>query len=261
MRAKRAPRRLASGSLPDEVAWKLAPIYTGGMRTAPLACALLTLAVALDPGCTCSDVAPASPSSQPPVASFTDDFNRAELGPDWRPTDDAHAWRLDNGELVVRLAYNHPLWLARAIPRDATVEFDCWSNDDAGDLKVEVWGDGKSFSTDKIGAYTSTAYNFIFGGWHNQLSTLARMHEHGEDRLTRHDVKVEKGRHYHWRIRRKGGHIEWTITDATNGATIGSEPFFKLDDPEPLDGAGHAFFSFNDWEAELHFDNLKIVSP
>ena len=110
--------------------------------------------------------------------------------------------------------------------------------------------DGRSYSTDKIGAYTSTAYNFIFGGWHNQLSTLARMHEHGEDRQTRNDIKVNPGQRYHWTITRKAGHIEWRID---------GKPFFTLDDPSPLEGPGHSYFSFNDWEAELHFDNLQIT--
>lgn len=241
------------------IAMRRATIYTHRMRSAPVACALLAAAFAVAPGCTCSDAAAPSGSVAPPLtAPFSDDFNRVALGPDWKPTDDT-AYRIEGGELIVKQAYNHPMWLTRAIPRDALVEFDCWSNDDAGDLKVEVWGDGKSFATDRVGAYTSTAYNFIFGGWHNQLATLARMHEHGEDRLTRADVKVVKGKRYHWAIRRKGGHIEWTITDAASGTPVGSAPFFTLDDAQPLEGPGHAFFSFNDWEAELHFDNLKIT--
>jgi hypothetical protein len=31
-----------------------------------------------------------------------------------------------------------------------------------------------------------------------------------------------------------------------------------MEDPAPLTGPGHRFFAFNDWEAELHFDNLVI---
>ena len=204
--------------------------------------------LALFPGCTCEEIAPARPAI---TSAFTDNFDRAELGPDWIATDENHdAYKIVDGALVVSKSYNHPLWLARRIPRDVTIELDCWSMDDAGDLKVEVWGDGHSFSTDRVGQYTSTAYNFIFGGWHNQISTLARMHEHGEDRQTRRAPAVEKGRHYHWTITRKGGHIDWAID---------GQPFLAFDDTSPLEGDGHSYFAFTNWEAELHFDNLKIT--
>jgi hypothetical protein len=207
-------------------------------------------AAACAPGCTCQDLSTASgPAAAPITAPFSDGFDRAALGPDWIATD-PQAYRIEGGELIARAAYNHPLWLARPLPRDATIEFDCWSNDDAGDLKVEIWGDGRSYATDRVGAYTSTSYNFIFGGWHNQISTLARMHEHGEDRQVRRDVRVVKGRHYHWTIRRKGAHVEWLIDN---------QPFLSFDDPAPLDGPDHRFFAINDWEAELHFDNLRIT--
>lgn len=205
----------------------------------------LAAAAALAPGCTCTDVAPSAPAL---TAPFTDEFDRAAIGPDWNVTDES-AYHIENGELVVRMAHNHPMWLKRAIPRDAKVEFDCWSNDDAGDLKVEVWGDGKSFATDLVGQYTSTAYNFVFGGWHNQISTLARLNEHGEDRQTRRVPKVEKGRRYHFTITRKGAHIDWQIDN---------QPFLSFDDPSPLEGPAHSYFAINNWEAELHFDHLRI---
>ena len=32
----------------------------------------------------------------------------------------------------------------------------------------------------------------------------------------------------------------------------------QLEDPAPLEGPGHAYFGFDDWETELHFDNLVI---
>ncbi len=207
------------------------------------------LLLAINPGCTCKDIDVAAP---PPAITtpFSDDFQRYALTSDYFDSSDDHAWHIVDGELVVKNAYNHPLWLKRAIPRDAVIEFDCWSNDDAGDLKVEAWGDGKSFATDRVAQYTSTAYNFIFGGWHNQVSTLARMHEHGEDRQTRREPRVEKGRKYHWRIARKGNHVDWSID---------GQPFLSMDDPAPLAGDGHDHFGFQDWEAELHFDNLKIT--
>jgi hypothetical protein len=32
-----------------------------------------------------------------------------------------------------------------------------------------------------------------------------------------------------------------------------------MDDPNPLEGRGHDHFAFNDWEANLSFDNLRIT--
>jgi hypothetical protein len=198
----------------------------------------LTLVVLLA-GCTVEKQLPPGPSS--------DDFGREALGSAWRTT--GSGFRIAGGELVVDRAYNHPLWLTRALPRDAVIELDAWSNDDAGDIKVEAWGDGRSFATEA--SYTATSYVFIFGGWHNTLSAIARMNEHGADRKTRNDTRVVKGQKYHFRIARKGGHLDWQID---------GKPFLQLDDAAPLEGPGHSFFGINDWEAELHFDNLKITA-
>jgi hypothetical protein len=181
----------------------------------------------------------------PPAGPSADDFDRAELGDAWLAT--GPGYRLVGGELVVDHAYNHPLWLKRPIPENASIELDCWSNDDAGDLKVEAWGDGRSAA--ETTSYTATSYVFIFGGWQNRISAIARMNEHGADRRARGDLRVEKGRKYHWRITRDGGHITWEI----DGRQV-----LGFDDVAPLRGRGHQYFAFNDWEAELHFDNLKI---
>jgi hypothetical protein len=189
--------------------------------------------------CKVEKLTPAGPSS--------DDFDRAELGSAW-VAPGGGKWRIADGALAIDHAYNRPLWLAQPIPEDAVVELDCWSNDPAGDLKVEIWGDGQSWA--QTTSYTATSYVFIFGGWHNQISAIARMNEHGNDRKIRSDLRVELGRHYHWRIARKGGHIDWQVD---------GKPFLSYDDPQPLSGSGHRFFAFNDWEAELHFDNLKIT--
>ena len=201
----------------------------------PLVVAVALVAVA---GCKIEKLPPAGPSS--------DDFQRAELGDAWQST--GGGWRIENGELVIDHAYNHPLWLKRPIPEDAVIELDCWSNDDVGDLKVEAWGDGKGFAT--AASYTATSYVFIFGGWRNTLSGIARLNEHGNDRKMRGDLRVTKGQRYHWRISRKGGHIDWQID---------GKPVMTYDDARPLTGRDHSYFAFNDWEAELHFDNLKIT--
>ncbi len=182
---------------------------------------------------------------RPAGQDTTDHFNRAELGRDWLNT--GGKYRITDGELVIDHAQNHPLWLQRPIPRDAVIELDARSTDPAGDLKIEIWGDGHSYA--KTLSYTATSYIFIFGGWHNQISAIARLNEHGEDRRVRTEPHVEIGRTYHFRIARKGGHIDWQID---------GQPFLTFDDPDPLDGAEHSYLGFNDWEAELHFDNLSV---
>ncbi len=205
------------------------------MRPAPL---LLCLCVS---GCTRIS----APPQKPPLLS--DDFNRVELGPEWLPT--APAYRLVDGALLVRGAHNHPLWLRRELPRDAVIEFDAWSMDPAGDIKAEAWGDGKSYAQSI--EYTSTGYVFIQGGWHNQLGALCRMEEHGQDRRTRNDLRAQPGRHYRWQIARHGSRVEWFV----DGKLV-----LDMDDPQPLSGPDHSYFAFDDWETEVHFDNL-VVRP
>lgn len=182
---------------------------------------------------------------RPEGKNYSDSFD--SIGPLWKTT--ASAYTIDGGALKVRNAHNHPLWLTQAIPKNAVIELDAWSSSDAGDIKVEAWGDGKSFATQA--SYTATSYVFIFGGWNNTISAIARMDEHANNRRTRNDTKVEKDRHYHFRIARMNGDIDWQVD---------GKPFLTFKDRDPLDGADHAYFGFNDWEAEVHFDNLTITA-
>jgi hypothetical protein len=180
-------------------------------------------------------------------APFHDDFERPELGADWNAT--APAYRVDGGKLTVKGAYNHPAWLRRRLPANATIDLDVVSRSPSGDIKVELYGDGASFDPDK-GSYTSSGYVLIFGGWQNSLSVICRHEEHGAGRKTqRQDVRVEPGRSYHFTIKRQGGTIDWAID---------GKPFLAWTDPEPLLGAGHEHLAFNDWEADVSFDNLAI---
>src|SRR6266545_430031 len=117
---------------------------------------------------------------RPPLASpiFTDNFDRAELGPEWNPT--ANTWNIQNGHLHVSDAHNYPIWLRRSLPRNARIEFDAWSNSSDGDIKCEVYGDGHSFSSNV--EYTATSYVVIFGGWFNRYDVIARQDERSEER-------------------------------------------------------------------------------
>jgi hypothetical protein len=181
-------------------------------------------------------------------APFTDTFERAELGPDWRDT--GGGYQLKDGRLVARGAHNHPAWLRKRLPRDIALEFDAQSNSPTGDIKVELFGDGESFDADR-GAYVSTGYMLIFGGWQNSLSVICRNNEHDEGRkVSRTEPKVEVGRRYHLAVTRKDGRIDWKIDGA---------PFLSWTDPAPLAGAGHEYLAVNDWESEVLFDNFTVA--
>ncbi|MFH1130374.1 MAG: hypothetical protein V1754_03505 [Pseudomonadota bacterium] len=178
---------------------------------------------------------------------FVDDFERTQLGPNYNNT--GGPYEPLNGKLHISGAYNKPLWLKKKLPRNAVIEFEVTSKSQDGDIKIEAWGDGESFATTK-GAYLATSYVFIMGGWQNTISALCRLDEHGADRKTRSDFKVETNRTYRWKIKRQGSEIEWFV-DGTH--------FLAIDDPQPLEGERHSFFGFNNWQSDLFFDNLKIT--
>lgn len=216
------------------------------MRRAALPGSLAVALVALAAlGCSKKEPAPIT-------ARWTDDFERAQVGDDYHAT--SNAYELVNGALSAQGAYNHPLWLKKKLPRDVVVELDVWSNTPDGDIKVELFGDGESHATSK-GAYTATGYVFVFGGWNNSKSILARRDEHGvvgTDLVERTSPKVEPERRYHWKIVRRGGQVDWFIDDMQT-------PFLSFTDPEPLAGAGHEYFGVNNWQSDSWFDDLVIT--
>jgi hypothetical protein len=193
--------------------------------------------------------ASAPPPPEPAAGPFSDDFDRAQLGPDWLATDPA-AVTLADSSLVVQGTHNHPLWLRRPIPDEAIIEFDAWTDSPEGDIKVEVYGDGRSFHQGPLGAaYEATGYVLVMGGWRNTLSAIARRREHADDRVVREQPRVEPGRKYHWTIRRQGGTLSWSID---------GQPFLTLNDPQPLRGPGQRSFAFSGWESPVHFAHLRI---
>lgn len=212
------------------------------MRPVSLPLLLLSFAALVCAGIACT------PQGDPAVGpqGFTDDFEREELGDHWYNT--GATWRIVDGQLNVRNARNRPLWLRRVLPRDSRIEFDIRSESPDGDIKCEVYGDGTSRATSE--EYTATSYVVIFGGWHNTLNVIARMDEHGHDRVERRGLRVEPGHTYHMRIERDGSVITSYIDD---------QELASMDDPSPLEGRGHDHFAFNDWQAELWIDNLRIT--
>lgn len=197
----------------------------------------------------------AGPACKPRVptidAPFSDTFERTEVGADWLDT--GQAAKIDQGRLRLVHAYNHPVWLRRKLPRNMQIDFDAVSRSPAGDLKVELCGDGESFDPDK-GRYDPTSYMIVMGGWNNSRSIISRLGEHDEAVKAARDRQgpeplVVPGRTYHFTITRRGGLIDWKV-DGT--------PYLTWDDAQPLAGPGHEFFAINDWEADVAFDNLTI---
>lgn len=183
-------------------------------------------------------------------------------------------WRTVNGELLSPGVKNNPLWLKARLPRDVVIEFDARSESPEGDIKVELFGDGRNHAS---------GYVLIHGGWNNAISIIARLDEHGraltaleeearrfaqqaglpsadlvDTGVFRRDTRmrveargfpVERGRTYRWRIERVGSSLSWSID---------GKPFMAFDDPFPLEGPDHDRFGFSSWEAQLYFDNLRI---
>jgi hypothetical protein len=180
--------------------------------------------------------------------AFAEDFDEGTLDPQtWLPT--VEAYEVRDKALFVQGAKNHPMWLKRRVPCDVKIDFVAWSDSPDGDIKVEIFGDGRS-SADDEGAYTGTGYVVIFGGWRNSVNTIARRDEHEGRMLEKNDARVEKGRKYRFSIRVRGGSIDWFLD---------GKPFIHVDDADPLCGPGNDHFAFSNWDTPVHFDDLSIV--
>lgn len=200
----------------------------------------------------------APPEERDPLltAPFEDRFDRAELGPDWRAL--SPAWKIQDGRLCARGARNRGVWLRRVLPEAARIEVTAIASSDDGDLKVELWGDGRSGA--RSTSYgDATSYLAILGGWRNSRHVLARLDEHGDDRIEllvdpRSDDPRQRaiapGQPYHLRFERRDGRtLRWEVDGV---------PLFELEDDEPLRGPGHDHIGFNDWDAPVCFDDLRI---
>jgi hypothetical protein len=187
----------------------------------------------------------------PPITGrWTDDFERDEVGSNYYQT--GEGFRLTGGALNARGAYNKPLWLRKKLPRNVQIELTAWSKSPDGDIKVEVFGDGTSSDPDK-GGYMATSYVLVQGGWRNTKSILARQNEHGQEMASRTGPRVVPGQKYRWKITRKDGVITWYVDDMET-------PYLRYEDQRPLEGAGHEYLGFNNWEADTWFDDL-VVTP
>jgi hypothetical protein len=268
------------------------PLVAVSLVLAPVACVPPGNAGPSDAGSTATREVPATPAFRPSAnimtAPFEDNFDRpaspaasvtapageggsaeagsaeastaaaSPLGPNWTEVN-TDAWRIENGRLCTSNAHNHGVWLQKVLPVNARIEFDAISDDAVGDLKAEVWGDGRSAATG-VSYTNATSYLTIFGGWKNTLHVLARLNEHGPDRK---EIKVDKtsddpreqpvtvGQVYRFKVERTDGKtVKWSV----NGLE-----YATFTDPQPLAGIGHDHFGCNDWEAKVCFDNVKVT--
>ncbi len=189
-----------------------------------------------------------TPQGDPAIAStgFSDTFEGTTLADHWNNT--GGPYEISAGMLHVKGARNKPLWLRRSLPRDVTIELDVRSESPEGDIKLEVFGDGLSRA--ETASYTATSYVVIFGGWGNSLNVLARMNEHGDDRVVGPPYKVVPGRTYHMKIVREGQRMTAWVDD---------HELASMTDPDPLYGRGHDHFAVNNWQSDVWLDNLKIT--
>lgn len=207
-----------------------------------------------------ASAAPSASGSAAPSASASAAPAGSDLGPDWTQAGTT-VWHIEDGRLCGQGAKNHGVWLNKTIPINARIEFDAVSYSQDGDLKAEVWGDGRSAAT-SVSYDNATSYLTIFGGWGNKFHVLARINEHGTDRKqiaissdpTTDDPKekpVVAGQIYHFKVERSDGKtVKWFVD--------GIE-YLSYADSQPLVGAGHDHFGFNDWNAKVCFDNVRVT--
>ncbi len=187
---------------------------------------------------------------------FSDNFNRESLGSQWF-TERPGRWKIEfddktkNGKVCGWQARNMPLFLKGALPRNVVIEFDAWAYHRDGDVKVELFTDGR---------FHATGYVLVHGGWNNTWSIIDRLDEHSrncrreEANKPVHCRRVKRGgptlkRKYHWTIKRIGSVVSWSVD---------GRPFLSYPDPMPLEGENHKHFAFSNWIARICFDNLKI---
>lgn len=203
--------------------------------------AVALLALATSPGCT---ELPRTYSTWSGELLFEDSFDEG-LGSHWKATGPGAT--VKGGALVVEGLRNHPLWLDRPLPRDVRIQFDAWAESDEGDIKVELAGDGESYTTSDN--YIASGYVVIFGGWNNSTHKIVRRNEHGRAGATKDGPPLVPGRRYRIELTRQGGEIRWNVD---------GREWLTYTDNRPLDDDDHRFFAFSGWESRVRFDNLRI---
>jgi len=231
-----------------------------------------------------------------PIAAavpYEDKFDRVTLGDAW--WSNGGFWRIVDGQLYSPGVGNNPLWLKARLPPDVRVEFDVRSEGPDGDVKWEMYGDGRNHST---------GYLFLFGAWRNRESRICKLEEHA---LTQEEVRAQLATaarplprqmdlleivgapFARWSARRdlermeKGGYwqrdtpfvVKRSDLKVERGRTyhmvvtkqggrirweIDGQLALEMTDPAPLSGKGNDRFGFSSWANDTYFDNLRITA-
>ncbi|MGZ6124193.1 MAG: hypothetical protein ACXWLR_04485, partial [Myxococcales bacterium] len=224
---------------------------------------------------------------------YQDRFDRAALGDAW--WSNGGLWRIVDGQLYSPGVGNNPLWLKARLPADVRVEFDVRSEGPDGDIKWEMYGDGRNHST---------GYLFLFGAWRNRESRICKLDEHA---LTQDETRAQlaatarpfprqldllekiQAPFTRWSARRDLDRLEkgeyWQRDtpfvvkrldlQVTRGRTyhmvvtkqggrirweMDGQLALEMTDPAPLSGSGHDRFGFSSWSNDTYFDNLSITA-
>ena len=157
----------------------------------------------------------------------------------------AGKWVIKEGRLFGEKIHNAALWISPLVlPENVRIEFDARAESTEGDVKCEIFGDGK---------HHQSGYILVAGGWKNSMNIIARQDEHGEDRKA--DTRCRGSKRHpcvrpkqiqSWVIERRNHVISWWIDQ---------ELVLKYVDQHPIQKTG---FAFNNWSAPVSFDNLKV---
>jgi hypothetical protein len=172
-------------------------------------------------------------------APFRDDFERAELGPQYLKR--GGSFRIEDGALRTLGDRNQPLWLDVPLARNVRIELTTVSRSPAVDTKIEVFGDGVRHES---------GYIVIVGGWKNTITTIARLDEHepGRKELRR---RFEPHRRYRWTVQRTDGKTLELFLDG--------ERILAYEDADPLYGPKNNRLAFTSWESDVSYDDLVIT--
>lgn len=170
---------------------------------------------------------------------YSEDFEGSGIPSAWSTK--STVWKVASGKLTGARAENEGVWLSQPLPEQVRVTFEVSSASPDGDIKFEIFTDGKTHQSGYVG---------IFGGWKNRINIIARLDEHGTDRLEGAEGQsVVKDRVYQMTVVRTDNRVRWWVD---------GKPFLTYADAAPLRGEGHKHLGFNTWHAPLSYDSVRI---
>ena len=159
-------------------------------------------------------------------------------------------WRIVDGRLYTgdKPEENEGLWLeAVSLPRDMRIEYEAtsvsWEDKGKkvfeGDIKCEFGGRDREHLS---------GYIVIFGGWNNSKNIIARQEEHEAVLVEDTKKKVKEGQTYSLSVIRIGNEVKLFVD---------GELLLRTVDSDLLTGG---VFGFNNWNARVYFDNVRVYA-